>query len=450
MNIPFPRDFLWGAASSAYQVEGWATADGGGPSVWDTFTHTPGKIADGWNGDVACDSYHRWAEDVALLRELGADSYRFSASWARIDPQADGRWNEAGIAYYERLVDALLAAGIEPAVTLYHWELPQAAEDRGGWTVCGTAEAFARYAGMMAARFRGRVRIWYTLNEPQCTVGISYGDGVHAPGRKLDAAGQFRVLVNQQLAHGLAQRAIKAADPHAVVAIASTGRACYPLEETPEDIAAARAACFSTNGGDWAFTHHWLLDPICFGRYPHCAGTAAEPLAASVTPEELETMHAVPDALGINIYNAHAVRAVDGGVELAGRWPGFPRTAIGWPVTPEALDWGVRILYERYRLPFYISENGVACADVVSLDGQVHDPGRIDFLERYLLALRRALDAGVDLRGYYYWALTDNFEWSRGFDARFGLAYVDFRTCERLKKDSFHWMQGQIARCKRG
>ena len=440
----FPQDFLWGAASSAYQIEGYPQEDGGGISIWDTFTHIPGKIAYGDTGDIACDSYHRYEEDIALLKELGVQAYRFSTSWARIDPNGDGNWNVAGLAYYDKVVNTCLANGIVPYLTLYHWELPQAAEDRGGWQSEETAHAFARYAGMMADHFKNRVRHYFTLNEPQCTTSLGYAQGIHAPGRKLDLGSQFRVHVNQMIAHGLAQRAIKAADPNAIVGIASTGNLCYPETETPENIDAARAATFAASDDSWIFTHHWLLDPICLGKFPDCAGTAREPLVKAVTPEHLEIIHTVPDILGYNIYNGHAVRAGDGGFEYVPKYPGFPRTALKWPVTPEVMDWGVRFLQERYGLPGYITENGLSCNDRIYLDGKVHDPDRIDFLSRYLTCLSQAIDSGADIRGYFHWALTDNLEWHSGYGDRFGLVYVDFPSCRRVPKDSFRWYKGTI------
>lgn len=440
MSLVFPKDFLWGTASSAYQSEGYSTADGGGTCIWDTFCHIPGKIANGDNADIAGDGYHRYAEDIRLMRELGVKAYRFSTSWARIDPSGDGNWNAAGLAYYDRIVDLCLESGIEPFLTLYHWELPQAVQDRGGWENRDTAVAFSRYAAMMAAHFRGRVRRYFTLNEPQCTISLGYGSGVHAPGLRLDTAGQFSVLVNQCLAHGLAQRAIKAADERALVGIASTGRLCYPAQETADNIELARKATFAVDPEDWAFTHNWLLDPICLGHFPDATGTALEPLAKAVSPEDLSIIHAKPDFLGYNIYNGHEIDT-NGYVS---RYPGFPRTALQWPVTEEVLDWGVFFLSQRYGLPGYITENGLSCNDLIFLDGKVHDPGRIDFLTRYLTALRRSMERGADVRGYFHWSLTDNLEWHNGFSQRFGLVFVDYPTGERIPKDSFYWYRDLI------
>lgn len=443
MSIPFPKDFLWGVASSAYQIEGHSLADGGGASIWDTFAHTPGKIAFDDHGDIACDAYYRYAEDIALIKEMGAKAYRFSTSWARIDPNADGNWNAAGLAYYDKVVDCCLEAGIIPYVTLYHWELPQAAEDRGGWQNRETAEAFGRYAAMMAEHFKGRVKHYFTLNEPQCSVSLGYEQGIHAPGKKLPLEGQFACWINQLRAHGLSQRAIKAVDPEATVGLASTGRLCYPAQETPEDIRAAREATFEVSDF-WIFTHNWLLDPVCLGSFPDCRGTALEPLVAKVSQEDMELIHTVPDMLGYNIYNGHEVKATENGFEYVPRGPGYPRTALKWPVTPKVMDWGVRFLQERYGLPGFITEDGLSCNDRVYLDGKVHDADRIDFLHRYLACLSRAVEHGADIRGYFHWSLTDNFEWHSGYTERFGLIFVDYETQQRIPKDSFYWYQQLI------
>ena len=438
----FPKDFLWGVASSAYQIEGYSTADGGGKSIWDTFSHTPGKIAYDDNGDIACDSYHRYEEDIALLKELGVKAYRFSTSWARIDPRGDGIWNEAGLAYYDKLVDGCLNAGIVPYVTLYHWELPQAYEDRGGWQSEETAYAFGRYAAKMAEHFKGRVKHYFTLNEPECTTSLGYQQGIHAPGLRTKPEEYFRVHVHQMMAHGLAQRAIKAADPTAIVGLASTGNLCYPAGEG--DVDAARGATFCPANEWWVFTHHWLLDPICLGKFPDCAGTMLEPLVQAVTAEQMEIIHTVPDILGVNVYNGHEVKATETGYEMVPKYAGYPRTALKWPVTPEVMDWGLYFFCERYGLPLYITENGLSCNDKIYLDGKVHDPDRIDFLTRYLDCLNRAMERGADIRGYFHWSLTDNFEWHSGYCDRFGLTYMDYPSLRRIPKDSFRWYRKVI------
>ena len=433
----FPENFVWGAASSAYQIEGEPLADGGGPSIWDTFSHTPGKTFEGNTGDTACRSYAHPEWDIENLKQLGVSAYRFSTSWARIDPRGDGAWNERGLAYYDRVVNLCLEAGITPYMTLYHWELPQALEDRGGWLAPETPRAFARFAGMMAARFRGRVRHYFLLNEPQCVAALGYGSGIHAPGRKEPMAHVFLVWKHLLLAYGLGFRAMRAADGEAGLGIATTGRLCYP--ETDRDIPAARQATFQVSDDDWLFTHQMALDPICFGCFPEAPAGHLRELIATVTPEELALIHQKPDFLGFNIYNGWCVREANGGPYYIPRYEGFPRTALKWPVTPEVMDFGVTFLWERYRLPCYITENGLSCNDTVSLDGRVHDPNREDFLHRYLLCLRSSLSRGADLRGYFHWSLTDNFEWHSGYGERFGLVYVDFPTGKRIYKDSAHW-----------
>lgn len=444
--MPFREDFVWGAATSAYQIEGHSLADGGGASVWDTFCHTPGKTFEGNTGDIACDSYHRYLEDIALLKEMGLSAYRFSSSWARIDPRGDGTWNPGGLAYYDRVVDACLDAGITPWLTLYHWELPQALEDRGGWLNPETATAFARFAGMMAEHFKGRIGNYFTLNEPQCAIGLGYGTGAHAPGKQLDLAGQFTCWKHILMAHGEALRAVKKVDPSAQVGIAATGRICYPETEKKADIEAARQAMFAGTEEGWTFTYHMALDPICLGRFPECAGTALEPLVNAVTREELDRIHAVPDLLGYNMYNGWAVRADENGQPFyVPRYEGFPRTALKWPVTPEIMDWGVRFLGERYGLPAYITENGVSCNDKIFLDGRVHDPDRIDFLHRYLRCLKRAAEQGADIRGYFHWALMDNYEWNSGYSERLGLVFMDYPNLRRIPKDSAAWYRDVAA-----
>lgn len=412
----FSKDFIWGAASASYQIEGGAREGGRGESVWDAFSHTPGKVRNGDTGDVAADSFHRWREDVALAKAMGLDAYRFSIAWPRIAPEGDTNWNKQGFDYYDGLVDALLEAGIQPWATLYHWDLPQALQNRGGWQNEDTARAFGRYAQQVAEHFKGRVRHWFTLNEPQCFIGLGYHTGEHAPGLRLRDEDVTLCWQNMLLGHTLACQALREADGSNLVGLASCGSICYPETDRPQDIQAARERMFPPLSGAPEFCYHHLLDPLC-----------------------REDSAGRPDFIGMNIYNGVCVRMGAGGPEEVPHPAGGPRTAMDWPVTPQAMEWGPRLIWERYGLPIYISEDGLSCRDWVSLDGKVHDPNRIDFLTRYLRSLSAAAEAGVDLRGYFQWSLTDNFEWAEGYGQRFGLVYVDYATGERIPKDSAAW-----------
>ena len=440
--MAFREDFVWGAASSAYQTEGFPSADGGGESVWDVFCRRSGTVANGDDGSIACDGYHRFAEDIGLLASLGLRAYRFSTSWARIDPNGDGRWNEAGLQYYDRVVDCCLANGVTPWMTLYHWELPQALEEKGGWQNCETVERFAQFAGMMAAHFSGRVSHFITLNEPQIVLKLGYADGIHAPGKRLSLPELLSCWKNLMLAHGLSFRAIRNAAPEAEIGIASTGKLCYPHSPADED--AARQETFRLTDADWMFTHPIVLDAVCLGRVKPEAG-ALRGLLGTVTPAEWDTMHAVPDFIGINSYNGSEIAAgPDGAPVYLPRPQGFARTALKWPITPEIMEHGYAFLIDRYRLPLYVTECGLSCNDHIYLDGTVHDVDRIDFLHRYLLALRRGCEH-ADVRGFFHWSLTDNFEWHSGYAERFGLIYVDYPTQKRILKDSAFWF-AQTAR----
>jgi beta-glucosidase len=435
--MSFPKDFVWGAASSAYQIEGSSLADGGGKSVWDEFCARPGAINNGESGEVSCDSYHRYAEDIALLAQLGINHYRFSTSWARVDPQGDGVWNAGGLAYYDRLVDCCLEHGITPWVTLFHWETPQAIEDRGGWLNRESALAFGRFAGMMAEHFKGRVTNYFTLNEPEIVLLLGHSNGRHAPGKQLPQEEVFTCWKHLLLAHGYAARAIRAADSSAKVGLVSTGRLCYP--RGPADAETARKESFTLRDDDWLFSHNLVLDPACLGRLETQEGTKLHELAAAISQEDWALLHAVPDVIGLNVYNGHEISTgEDGQAVYVDRGPGFPRTALKWPVTPEIMGESLRFIQERYGLPLYITECGQSCNDRIYLDGQVHDPERIDFLHRYLQVLGEGCDKS-NVKGFFQWSLTDNFEWNSGYDERFGLIYVDYKTQRRIPKDSARW-----------
>ena len=413
--MTFPENFLWGAASASYQIEGGVDEGGRGVSIWDTFSHTPGNIKNGDTGDAAADSFHRWQEDVQLVKDMGLGAYRFSIAWPRIDPNGDGSWNPKGFAYYDRLVDALLEAGVQPWVTLYHWDLPQALQDQGGWQSEETVQRYTAYEKQVAEHFKGRVRHWFTFNEPQCFIGLGYGSGEHAPGLQLPDGDLEICWKNFRLAHNLAYDALHQVDQDYLVGLASTGTVYYPASDREEDIDAARQLTFALPQGVRSFSHTLAL-------------------------EDTRKL----DFIGVNLYHGVPAQMGKHGPEAVPFPTGFPRTAMGWPVTPEALEWGVRFLCERYQLPLYVSENGLSCADRVFLDGSVHDPQRIDFLTRYLQALRRGIQAGADVRGYFHWSLTDNFEWAEGYAQRFGLVYVDYPTGTRIPKDSARWYREVI------
>lgn len=438
--MSFSPDFLWGVASSAYQIEGAAFEDGKGPSIWDSFSHRPDVIFEGDNGDVACDTYHSYAEDIELMAKMGVKAYRFSISWPRVEPKGDGVFNELGFSYYDRIIDCCLSHGIEPYVTLYHWDLPQALEDRGGWQNRDTGLAFARYCRAVAERFCGRVSNYFSLNEVQCIVLLGFKLGIHAPGKKLPTEELFRIWHNLLLAHGLAFRAVREIDPSAKISLASTGRLCYPESISTENLEAARKATFEITEDDWLFTHQMVLDPVILGRYPETGDPVLKALFDAVPQNELNIIHTGADVLALNIYNGNSVRAgKNGKPEYVPKAPGCPRTALKWPITPEVMEYGPRFLWERYNKPVLITENGVSCNDFVYLDGLVHDGDRIDFLTRYLRLLRLCAESGVPVIGYFHWAFTDNFEWNCGYGDRMGLIYVDYPTSKRITKDSAAW-----------
>lgn len=442
-EIRFPQGFVWGAATSAYQIEGGWDADGKGPCIWDEFSHTPGKIHNDENGDVACDHYHRFREDVALMQELGIRSYRFSVHWARVLPEGQGRVNQAGLDFYSALVDALLEAGIEPCLTLYHWELPLALHRRGGWLNPETARAFGAYAALIARHLDGRVKRYITLNEPQCSTGLGYNTGVHAPGCRTDELTQAAVAHQLLLAHGYAVQALRANSSGPVeIGIASTGGILYPSQDTTENRALAYEATFRP-GAHWNFSHSWFLDPVVLGRYPtQGVSPALAAFAAAVPEEELRQICQPIDFISANIYSGDEL-GPDG--QLVPRPVGWPRTALRWSVSPQSMHYGPAFLWQRYHLPVYISENGQSCNDRIFLDGKVHDPDRIDYLQRYLTALHQAIAEGVPVRGYYHWSLMDNFEWWSGYDDRFGLIFVDYADGQRrVPKDSFYWYRELI------
>lgn len=446
-TMGFSENFVWGAATSAYQIEGAVKEEGKGEHIWDVYVKEPGHIYGGHNGDRACDHYHRFREDVSIMKEIGIMAYRFSIDWSRVLPEGFGSVNERGIAFYDSLIDELLKNGIEPYITLHHWELPYEIYKRGGWMNPQIVEWFGEYARLIAERFSDRVTHFFTLNEPQCFVGLGYLTGDHAPGIKAPLRDTFEMAHNVLKAHGRAVQMLRQYGKQKLtVGYAPTCGMCYPETENAKDIEAARQALFAMNQDDqnWTWNVSWWSDPVLLGNYPEEGLKRYEPYLPRITDEDMKLIAEPIDVYGQNIYNGRCIRmGRDGMPEEVKRCEGFPKTAVSWPVTPEALYWGPKFLYERYRKPVYITENGMSCHDVVSIDGKVHDPNRTDFLARYLKELKRAAGE-IDLRGYFHWSLMDNFEWEKGYSERFGLVYVDYQTQQRMKKDSAYWYRDVI------
>jgi beta-glucosidase len=427
-----PEGFIWGTATASYQIEGAVHEDGRGESIWDRFSHTRGKVANGDTGDVACDHYHRTAEDIALMRELGLQAYRFSIAWPRIYPQGDGPLNPAGLDFYDRLVDNLLAAGITPFVTLYHWDLPQALQDRGGWANRETVEHYRRYVDTVSQRLGDRVRHWITHNEPWVVAAVGNLYGRHAPGLK-DLKTAMRVGHHLLLSHGVTVPVLRTNSAAGTqVGITLNLDHIYPASESPTDRAAANRADI--------FANRWFLDPIFCGRYPDgLRGAAFIP----VQDGDLTMISAPIDFLGINNYRRQVVQAGpkgDGSDDEQVQPKGSEYTATGWEVSPEGLhDLLVRVHRDYGPGRLYITENGAAFDDEIGQDGRVHDPRRVAYYQAYISAACRAVTAGVPLKGYFAWSLMDNFEWAEGYSKRFGITYVDYTTQRRTIKDSGRW-----------
>ena len=443
--MAFAKDYLWGAASAAAQVEGAWNEDGRGESIWDTLVHEGGHVAHGETCDVACDHYHRWREDVAIMKELGLKSYRFSVSWSRVLPEGTGRVNEAGLHFYVQLCDALLEAGIKPLVTLYHWDLPTALYRKGGWKNPESPAWFEEYTELLAKALGDRAYAWMTFNEPQMFVGLGMLVGAHAPFEHNDDKTLAEVSKNVLLAHGRAVSVLRRLCPKALIGMAPTGDCYLPKDETPESIEEARRK--STRlGRDFVISNTWWADPIFLGKAPEDAESLLGENMYRLTAEEWASVSQKLDFYGFNCYQGTQdyPPPEDGYNNYA--WQGSPKTGFGWNFTPQALYYSSKFWYERYGLPVLITENGYAGLDHVMLDGKVHDPQRQDFLHRYLLQVKRAVDEGIPVLGYQYWSIMDNFEWAAGYDPRFGLVYVDYHNnCERTIKDSALWYRDVIA-----
>ena len=453
MTVRFPDDFLWGTATAAYQVEGAVEEDGRGASIWDTFSHTPGKVVHGDTGDIACDQYHRLGEDLDLMSSIGIKAYRFSVAWPRIQPEGSGQANKKGLDYYRMLVDGLRDRGIEPMLTLYHWDLPQALEDRGGWTSRETSERFAEYAGVVYEEFADSVKYWITLNEPWVSAWLGYGAGVHAPGVK-DTGKALSATHHLLLGHGIAlqeMRSLGREDNQLGVTLNLSPT--RPATDEKADVEASRRVDGNAN--------RIFLDPLFRGEYPEDVLDyySSDNDFSFVRDGDLEVVSAPLDFLGVNYYMRHTVvdDRGDSDPKIAMRFedleaatvlpPGAETTAMGWPVEPNGLTEILVLLHEEYtQLPLYVTENGVAVHDYVDPEGNVDDEERVAFLDAHFRAVHDAMEQGVDLRGYMVWSLLDNFEWAEGYSKRFGIVYVDYGTQRRILKASARWYAEVIRR----
>ena len=444
----FPVNFIWGAAAAAYQIEGAADVDGKGKSVWDMFCEKPGAIFEGHSGRVAIDHYHRFAEDVSLMKLLGIHAYRLSLSWPRLMPEGRGSVNEKGLEFYDRLIDGLLEAGVAPWITLFHWDYPLELFRRGGWLNPDSPSWFAEYATVVAERFSDRVSHFFTQNEPQVYIGFGHLEGQHAPGLKLTLGQMLQAGHHSLMAHGMAVQALRASAKQPLqIGYAPVGMPKLPLTDGAEDLELARRATFTiTESNSW--NNSWWMDPVYLGNYPEQGLEFYGKDAPRFSDAEMAIIRQPLDFFAVNIYQGSQVRPSAEnrfGFETVPGAAGRPSTAFNWPVTPDCLYYGPKFFFERYSLPIVITENGLSSRDWVALDGRVHDGARIDFTRRYLLAYERAVAEGIPALGYFHWSILDNFEWAAGYRERFGLVHVDYQTLERTPKDSFYWYQQVVA-----
>jgi beta-glucosidase len=432
-SMHFPANFTWGVATSAFQIEGASRADGKGVSIWDSFCRTPGTIDDHSNGDVACDHYHTYKEDVALMAALGVDAYRFSMAWTRVQPDGKGAWNEAGFDFYKRLMDALQDKGIAPHLTLYHWDLPQGLQDDGGWLLCDTAHRFADYAQEVARRFGDRLVTIATHNEPWCTANLGYGNAQFAPG-VADKRQAIQVSHHLLLSHGLAMQAMRATGTKAQLGIVLNQWTADPATDSEADRALAKL--------EWARSVQWFMDPIFKRRYPELALIHHGADAPEVQAGDFDIIAQPLDFLGVNYYRREVMSAEEPPRKPEGG-QGF--TDMGWEIYPQGLTELLLQLKTEYALPpIYITENGMASSDHVEA-GEVNDTVRLEYVHTHLEALKAAMDQGVDVRGYFLWSLLDNFEWNSGYTKRFGIVYVDYATQARIPKASALWYRDFLA-----
>ena len=451
----FSNDFLWGSATSAYQIEGGANTEGRTDSVWDTFCRKPGAIRDHTSGEVACNHLKFWKQDVDLMAQIGLQAYRFSISWSRVLPKGSGRVNEKGVDFYDRLIDALLEKKIEPFITLFHWDLPEALEKKGGWLNPDIAKWFGEYSGVMSERFSDRVSNWFTLNEPQCVIWLGYYAGTKAPGLKLSTKDCLLALHHSLLAHGYSVRALRAKAKKTIkIGPVNTGSVAYPAVHNSVNEAAAFQATFNVFGSEkdkhlyhrwnspvnplWNFA--WYADPIFLGRYPEEGLKVLGNNVPKFTDEEMAIISEPVDYCGLNLYSGFPVIAdSELGWVCKKRPLGHPLTAFKWSVTPEIMYWAPKFFFQRYKKPIYVTENGMSGHDWVDEFGEIKDPQRIQFLKLYLKEFKKAAIEGIPVKGYFLWSLMDNFEWEQGYEERFGIIHVNFETQERRFKESAKW-----------
>lgn len=438
----FGKDFIWGAASSAYQTEGAATADGKGKSVWDVFSHKAGNIVNDRNADVSCEHYSRYAEDVKLMSEIGIKAYRFSTAWTRILPEGRGKIEHKGLDFYDRLTDELLKYGIEPYLNLYHWDLPQALHEKGGFLNGDIAEWFAEYAQAVTARLGDRIKNFMTLNEPQCFVNLGYKHGIHAPGLKLSEEELFKICCNVVKCHGRATDVIRKNVKNSVVSAACCAEDYYPARDDEKLNEAVKQFFFNPLS---VTSLSWFADPVFLGKIPQELAEKYPESYGKITAEEMKSISQPLDYFGFNIYTAPAMDfGADGTLREVVPYEGYPVTAMNWQMNEKCMEYALDYISERYRMPIIISENGMANNDWICLDGKVHDELRIDYLKRHIGAIKKANSRGADVRGYFVWSFTDNFEWAAGFEKRFGLVYVDYNTQKRTVKESGWWYKNFI------
>lgn len=444
--MQWKKDFIWGTATSSYQIEGAAYEDGKGLSVWDVFTKEKGRIFEEHTGETACDHYHRMKEDVALLARLGVTAYRFSISWPRILPHGTGEINEAGVQFYKDLIDELLKYHITPYATLFHWDYPNELEMQGGWLNPESPKWFGEYTKAVVKAFGTEVKNYITFNEPQIFTWLGYDKCIHAPGIKYPTARILSMCRNIALAHGEAVLKLRELVPDCRVGYAPTcGNAYWPVNETTCLAEKTKELQNSIGADDWLHSSAFWNELFLKGRFHKDCKELFGPDLPELTSYEQALIGQPLDFCGMNLYQGTSVSLNESGEVTLGKLPpGHGKTGMGWPITPKAMYWAVKNFSETYHLPLLITENGMSALDVISLDGGVHDPGRIDYLKRHLSELERAVLDGAEVEGYFLWSFMDNFEWEKGYDDRFGIVYVDYETQERIPKDSFYWYRDFI------